>query len=186
METHRSVGSSVWLGARSLLWTGLLPGFFAGYVPWRYFGLAGVRVDFGDPIQLVGLLGIGLGVALLGTCIWEFAHSGRGTLAPVDPPQELVVRGLYRYVRNPMYLSVTTIVLSETLLARSEGLLLFWALWFLAANLFVLGYEEPTLRRRFGPSYEAYAHRVGRWLPKLRSRAAAERRPQARSLSAPR
>ncbi len=159
-------GSSVWLAVRSLAWTLLIPGIFAGYVPWRYFGLAQVRLDFSSPRHLLGLLCIGLGAVLLGACIWEFARSGRGTLSPADPPKELVVRGLYRYVRNPMYLSVTVIVLGEFLLTGSRGLLLYWAIWFLAANLFVLGYEEPTLRRSFGPAYDRYVLRVGRWLPK--------------------
>jgi protein-S-isoprenylcysteine O-methyltransferase Ste14 len=171
MATDRSWAASVWLGARSLLWTLLLPGFLGVYVPWRYFGLRSVQLDVGDPIHLLGLLVIGLGVVLLAACIFEFARSGRGTLAPVDPPKELVVRGLYRYVRNPMYLSVTAIVLGEALLTRSRALLLYWAVWFLSANLFVLLYEEPTLRQRFGPSYEAYTQRVGRWLPRIRSRA---------------
>ena len=169
MTTHRSWASSVWLGARSLLWTLLLPGFLGVYVPWRYFGLRRVQLDFGNPLHLLGLAFVGLGVVLLAACIFEFARSGRGTLAPVDPPRELVVRGLYRYVRNPMYLSVTAIVLGEVMLTRSRALLLYWAVWFLAANLFVLLYEEPTLRRRFGPSYEAYTQRVGRWLPRFRS-----------------
>jgi protein-S-isoprenylcysteine O-methyltransferase Ste14 len=167
METHPSLAASVWLGVRSLLWTVLLPGLLAGYVPWRFFGLAEVPLDAGDPIQLLGLLSSATGAALLAACIWEFARSGRGTLAPVDPPRELVVRGLYRYVRNPMYLGVTAIVLGEALVAQSRALLLYWAVWFLAANLFVQGYEEPTLRRRFGASYEAYARRVRRWLPRL-------------------
>jgi protein-S-isoprenylcysteine O-methyltransferase Ste14 len=170
METNPSLAASVWLGVRSLLWTVLLPGLIAGYVPWRFFGLAEVSPDAGDPTQLLGLLSIGTGSALLTACIWEFARSGRGTLAPVDPPRELVVRGLYRYVRNPMYLGVTAIVLGEALLVQSCALLLYWAVWFLAANLFVLGYEEPTLRRRFGASYQAYARRVGRWLPRYPAR----------------
>jgi protein-S-isoprenylcysteine O-methyltransferase Ste14 len=170
MATDRSLASSIWLGFRSLLWTVLLPGFLGVYVPWRYFGLRRVQLDFGDPIHLLGLVCASLGIVLLAACIFEFARSGRGTLAPVDPPRELVVRGLYRYVRNPMYLSVTAIVLGEVLLTRSRALLLYWAVWFLAVNLFVLGYEEPTLRARFGPSYEAYMQRVGRWLPRLRSR----------------
>src|SRR5262249_26139074 len=103
-------------------------------------------------------------------CIWEFARSGRGTLAPMDPPRDLVVRGLYRYVRNPMYLGVTAIILGEALLARSQALVLYWAVWFLAANLFVIAYEEPNLRRRFGQSYELYTQQVGRWLPRLKPR----------------
>lgn len=160
---------SVILAVRSLTWAVLLPGLFAGYVPWRFFGLRNVPLTLRNPLQLLGLAGIALGTGLLVACIWEFARSGRGTLAPVDPPRELVVRGLYRYVRNPMYLSVTMIVLGEVLLSGSRGLFLYWAIWFLAANLFVIAYEEPTLRRQFGASYERYTQRVGRWLPRWRS-----------------
>jgi protein-S-isoprenylcysteine O-methyltransferase Ste14 len=148
----------------------IIPGLFAGYIPWSFFGLGAVRPDLRDPIDLLGLLSVGAGVTLLATCIWEFARSGRGTLSPADPPRELVVRGLYRYVRNPMYLSVTAIVLGEVLLTRSRALLLYWALWFLAANLFVLAYEEPTLRNRFGAAYVGYTREVGRWLPRFRRR----------------
>ena len=105
--------SSAWLALRSLLWTILLPGVFAGYVPWRFFGLGRTQFDLTSPTQLLGLVCIGMGVALLAACIFEFARSGRGTLSPVDAPRHLVVRGLYRYVRNPMYLSVTMIILGE-------------------------------------------------------------------------
>lgn len=158
--------TSIGLALRSILWTALLPGLFAGYVPLRFFGLARVHVSLTNPVHLLGLLAIGVGAGLLLTCIWEFAASGRGTLSPVDPPRELVVRGLYRYVRNPMYLSVTMIVLGEVLLTGSRLLLVYWAVWFVAVNLFVIGYEEPTLRRRFGESYERYKRDVGRWLPR--------------------
>jgi protein-S-isoprenylcysteine O-methyltransferase Ste14 len=158
---------SIWLALRSILWTVLLPGLFAGYVPLRFFGLARVQLSFTNPVHLLGLLTIALGAGLLLACIWEFARSGRGTLSPVDPPRQLVVRGLYRYVRNPMYLSVTVIVLGEFLLTGSRPLLVYWAVWFVAVNLFVIGYEEPTLRRRFGESYETYTRAVGRWLPRL-------------------
>ena len=160
--------SSVWLALRSLLWTMLFPGFFAGYVPWRFFGLGPAAFNPFNPASLLGVVCIGLGAGLLAACIWEFARSGRGTLSPVDPPRHLVVCGLYRYVRNPMYLSVTTIVLGEGLLTRSVALVVYWAIWFLGANLFVIGYEEPTLRRRFGASYDEYTQQVGRWLPKRR------------------
>ncbi|MGH7674633.1 MAG: methyltransferase family protein, partial [Gemmatimonadales bacterium] len=122
--------ASAWLAARSVLWLALVPGVFAGYVPWRFFGLAQVQLAVANPVHLLGLICIVLGAGLLVACVWEFARSGRGTLSPVDPPRELVVRGLYRYVRNPMYLSVTTIVLGELLLTRSRALLLYWAIWF--------------------------------------------------------
>jgi protein-S-isoprenylcysteine O-methyltransferase Ste14 len=158
--------SSASLGFRSLLWAIVLPGIVAGYVPWRYFGLAQTRLDLGQPFQVLGLACVMTGVPLLAACIFEFARSGRGTLSPVDPPRHLVVRGLYRYVRNPMYLSVTVIILGEALLTRSTSLAVYWAVWFFCVNVFVVAYEEPTLRRQFGASYDAYARQVGRWIPK--------------------
>jgi protein-S-isoprenylcysteine O-methyltransferase Ste14 len=169
MSRDSRLWSSVWLVLRSLLWTILLPGFFAVYLPWRIFGLGRARFEAFGTASLLGLLAIVAGAVLLTTCIVEFARSGRGTLSPVDPPRHLVVRGLYRYVRNPMYLSVTTIVLGELLLTRSRALAIYWVLWFLCANLFVIGYEEPTLRRRFGHSYDEYTRQVGRWLPRVPS-----------------
>ena len=165
MSDKISSWSSAWLALRSLLWTILLPGFFAGYVPWRFFGLGRLRFDLLSPASLLGLSCIGLGAVLLAACIFEFARSGRGTLSPLDPPRHLVVRGLYRYVRNPMYVSVTAIILGEALLIRSVALALYWAVWFVGANLFVIGFEEPSLRRRFGSSYDEYARKVGRWIP---------------------
>jgi protein-S-isoprenylcysteine O-methyltransferase Ste14 len=168
MTAHPGLWSTSCLALRSLLWTILLPGLFAGYVPWRFFGLGRMRFDLGRPSHLLGLLCIGVGAALLAACILEFARSGRGTLSPLDPPRHLVVRGLYRYVRNPMYISVTIIVLGEALLTQSLALGVYWMIWFLSANLFVIGYEEPTLRDRFGASYDAYTRQVGRWIPRFR------------------
>ena len=167
MNSRARGWSSVWLALRSLLWTILLPGVFAGYVPWRWFGLGRTQFDLTSPTQLLGLSCIGFGGVLLAACIFEFARSGRGTLSPVDPPRHLVVRGLYRYVRNPMYVSVTAIILGEALLTRSVALALYWAVWFVGANLFVIGFEEPSLLRRFGSSYDEYARQVGRWIPKF-------------------
>jgi protein-S-isoprenylcysteine O-methyltransferase Ste14 len=158
----------VLLALRSLLWTVLLPGMVAGYIPWRYFGVSQVQLDFSNPLHLLGLVVVAVGVALLAACIWEFAHRGRGTLSPVDPPKALVVQGLYRYVRNPMYVAVSAIVLGEALLVRSIALLVYWAIFFALVNLFVRFYEEPALRAQFGDSYERYTERVGRWLPRLK------------------
>jgi protein-S-isoprenylcysteine O-methyltransferase Ste14 len=167
MNSSASSWSSAWLALRSLLWTILLPGVVAGYVPWRFFGLDQTPFDLTSPTQLLGLVCMGLGVVLLAACIFEFARSGRGTLSPVDPPRHLVVRGLYRFVRNPMYLSVTMIILGEALVAHSVTLAVYWAVWFVCANLFVIGYEEPALRQRFGASYDEYAQKVGRWIPRF-------------------
>ncbi|MEN3371230.1 MAG: hypothetical protein V7609_3373 [Verrucomicrobiota bacterium] len=161
--------SRAWLAVRSVFWTIVFPGFFAGYLPWRFFGLRFVVIDLRSSLHWIGLLLIFLGTALLAACIFEFARSGRGTLAPVDPPRVLVVRGLYRYVRNPMYLSVTLIVWGEILLTHSAALFVYWMAWFGAANLFVWGYEEPALRRQFGSDYDRYVATVGRWFPRFRA-----------------
>jgi protein-S-isoprenylcysteine O-methyltransferase Ste14 len=158
----------VWLFLRSAFWTIAFPGFFAGFVPWRYFGVSAGDFNWSSPLHLVAALFIATGAALLLTCIYEFAARGRGTLSPADPPTELVVHGLYRYVRNPMYLSVMTIVTGEILLTRSVELLWYLVIFFLAASVFVRSYEEPYLKSRFGESYERYMQNVGRWLPRLR------------------
>ena len=162
----------VWLALRSLLWTALLPGFFAGYLPWRFFGLGRVQVDMFRAIHVVGLLCIGLGAVLLAACIVEFARSELGTLSPVHPPRHLVVRGLYQYVRNPMYLSVTTIVLGEALLTQSRALAVYWAIWFFGSQSRLSSVMRSRhLRRLFGASYDEYTQQVGRWIPTFRSRA---------------
>lgn len=160
--------SDFWLAVRGLFWTLALPGLFAGYLPWRYFGLRTVSLDPADPLHWLGSIAIVAGLGLLGACVFEFARSGRGTLSPVDPPKVLVVRGLYRHVRNPMYLSVSAIVLGEVALTGSWALLAYWAVWFAAANGFVMAYEEPALRRQFGATYERYSSVVGRWIPRVR------------------
>ena len=159
--------SSLWLAVRSLTWACLLPGVVAGYVPWRFFGLSDAHVAWDSPLHLLGLALIAIGAALLASCVWEFAHRGRGTPAPLDPPTELVVQGLYRYVRNPMYVAVATIVLGELGLTRSSALLVYAAAGVVIAHLFVVVVEEPALRRQFGESYERYAASVNRWIPKL-------------------
>jgi protein-S-isoprenylcysteine O-methyltransferase Ste14 len=168
MSAAPSLWASVSLAARSLLWTVLLPGIFAGYLPWRFFGLGQITWRSLSLASLPGLVVTVLGVALLAACIIEFARRGRGTLSPLDPPRHLVVSGLYRYVRNPMYLSVTTIVLGEVLLTASVALTVYWVIWFACVNLFVIGYEEPTLREQFGKEYDDYARHVGRWMPRVR------------------
>src|SRR5437870_8608775 len=143
MNSRARGWSSVWLALRSLLWTILLPGVFVGYVPWRFFGLARTQFDLTSPTQLLGLVCIGLGVALLAACIFEFARSGRGTLSPVDAPRHLVVRGLYQYVRNPMYLRVTMIILREALLAHSVVLAGTWRQCFCLRNSYYMHAKKP-------------------------------------------
>lgn len=121
-----------------------------------------------DVLGLVGLFAIALGWGTLLRCAWDFARFGRGTPAPIDPPRRLVVQGLYRFVRNPMYVGVVTILLGEAVLFRSLSLLLYGTAWWVVFHLFVLLYEESTLRRMFGAEYDAYCRTVPRWLPRWR------------------
>ncbi|MBP7146257.1 MAG: isoprenylcysteine carboxylmethyltransferase family protein [Acidobacteria bacterium] len=165
-----------WLALRSLFWAVALPGVVAGYVPWRFLGLRHAVSDLRDPLHALALAGIVTGAGLLAACILHFARTGRGTLSPLDPPRVLVVRGPYRHVRNPMYLGVTLVLLGEVLLLRSAAVLVYFTAWLVAVNLFVIGYEEPLLRRRFGADYENYFQATGRWLPRMRRR----RRPGSR------
>lgn len=162
----RTAWSTSWLTLRSVVWTILVPGVVVGFVPWQFVGLNEARLDPANVAQLAGLACITLGAALMAACIVEFARSGRGTLSPLDPPRQLVVRGLYRYVRNPMYVGASVVLLGEALVRQSRALVVYDVLWFVWVNVFVIAYEEPYLRRRFGASYEEYTRRVGRWIPR--------------------
>jgi protein-S-isoprenylcysteine O-methyltransferase Ste14 len=156
----------MWLAIRSVAWTIVIPGLVTLYIPWAFFGLGSVAIELRDPLKVAGLLLASVGGVFLLACIWEFLAHGRGTLSPVDPPACLVVRGLYKYVRNPMYLSVLAVLLGEGLLTQSLGLFEYTLGWFVWINLVVLFYEEPALYRAFGASYRAYAASVPRWVPR--------------------
>jgi len=120
------------------------------------------------PAVLIGAVLIALGIALLAWTVWLFHTTGKGTLAPFDPPKRLVVRGAYRHVRNPMITGVVSILLGEALTLQSPGLLI-WAAIFLMFNMIYFPLvEERSLSKRFGPSYDEYVHNVPRWLPRAR------------------
>ena len=117
---------------------------------------------------LLGVLLLSLGMAIYLWCaFWAFALVGQGTPAPIDAPKRLVVHGLYRYVRNPMYWGVSFILGGEATVFRSWVLARYAIGFWLLAYLFVVLYEEPTLRRKFGAQYEEYCRTVPRWLPRL-------------------
>jgi protein-S-isoprenylcysteine O-methyltransferase Ste14 len=158
--------SQVILIFRSLFWMIVLPGTVTLYLPYLIVRRWNPTAFPGWGIwQLFALIPIGIGAAVLLHSIWGFADVGRGTLSPVDPPKKLVVKGLYRYLRNPMYVGVVTILLGEALLFHSLALLGYALVGFVAFNLFVILYEEPILRDQFGESYKHYRRHVGRWLP---------------------
>jgi protein-S-isoprenylcysteine O-methyltransferase Ste14 len=113
---------------------------------------------------------LGAGAAMYLWCAWDFAVKGMGTPAPIDAPRKLVVKGLYRFVRNPMYLSVLCLVLSQALTFFSLPILVYFVFIVACFHLFVIVYEEPHLRNVFGERYEDYCRMVPRWLPRLGSR----------------
>lgn len=151
---------------RSLLFLILAPGMVAGYIP---LGLlrSGTQIETGILAYLAFPLWLIGGLIILWS-FWNFLHEGRGTPAPIDPPTELVAVGFYRYVRNPMYVGILAMILGHFLWFGYWNLLLYAFFVFLAFHAFVTFYEEPTLRRKFGASYDEYCRRVPRWIPRLR------------------
>lgn len=138
-----------------------LPGVVAGFVP-------ALIVSGDTPARgtfWFGIAVLGVGGSLLLWCVRDFFVSGKGTLAPWDPPRELVIVGLYHHVRNPMYLAVLTVVAGWSLLYASIWMTGYLVLLAAAFHLRVVWHEEPWLRRQFGPAWESYAGSVSRWLP---------------------
>ncbi len=143
------------------------PGIVAGAIP---AAITGWR--FPDPLPLSGMLAV-LGVVLLIPALWvlidsfvRFARS-LGTPAPIAPTERLVVDGWYRHVRNPMYFAVVSIILAQALLFASWPALVYGLVIFVTVHLFVVTYEEPTLRHQFPADYAAYFANVPRWVPRL-------------------
>jgi protein-S-isoprenylcysteine O-methyltransferase Ste14 len=152
------------LALRALFFLVLVPGTVAGYLPYRILSGAGKwRRPELSVSSAAAMLLVLAGAAVLLACVWEFFARGRGTLAPVDPPRELVVGGLYRWTRNPMYNGVLTFLVGEAWLFSSPVLLGYGALFLATVHLFVVLYEEPDLAARFGDSYASYRRAVPRW-----------------------
>jgi protein-S-isoprenylcysteine O-methyltransferase Ste14 len=152
------------LALRAAFSVALIPVAVAGYVPLRILR-AGNHGHL-PPISVssaLALLCILLGSGVVLACVWAFMAVGKGTLAPVDPPRRLVVGGLYRFTRNPMYNGVLIVLLGEAWLFRSLPVLCYAAGFFIVVHLFVVLYEERALESRFGESFRAYRAEVPRW-----------------------
>ena len=150
---------------KSLLYLLFEAGVFALYVPLKILR-SGPRLETG----IFSFLAIPLWLAgsiIILRCFWDFALRGRGTPVPTDPPKELVVTGFYRYVRNPIYVGVLFLFLGHFLWFGTWALLLYTVFVFIGVHLFILLYEEPTLKKKFGAAYEDYLKRVPRWIPRI-------------------
>ena len=154
---------------RTIAYATVFVGIVLVYVPATVIERAGVGYPtaFGAA-QFTGVLVGAIGAAIMLTCVGSFATIGEGTPAPFDPPRRLVVRGPYRFIRNPMYLGAALALSGAAAFYGSIALLYYAMALLIAAHLFVVFYEEPYLRRTFGDQYAAYCERVGRWLPRRR------------------
>lgn len=154
------VGSAVFLV--------IAPGFVAGLVPW-WISHWRIEAPFPGmpPFRFAGGILVALGVAGLLDSFVRFALQGVGTPAPVFPTRHLVVTGLYRYVRNPMYVAVVSTILGQGLIFGNVTLMEYGGLAWLLFHAFVLIYEEPTLRATFGAEYQSFCAEVPRWIPRL-------------------
>ena len=149
---------------RAATYAALFIGLVLVFLPGRVLSWSGMTAPAALGLPEVAGLVVGAAGAILALwCIGTFALVGRGTPAPFDPPRSLVVQGPYRRVRNPMYVGAGLALAGAALYYRSGPLAGYAALFLLATHLFMVSYEEPTLRRTFGQDYEAYCRRVGRW-----------------------
>jgi protein-S-isoprenylcysteine O-methyltransferase Ste14 len=155
--------------AGSALFLALAPGIVAGVVPWLLTGWD-VSADWSPVVRDAGAVLVVTGGIVLVQAFARFVREGAGTPAPVAPTERLVVGGLYRYVRNPMYLAVAATIVGQALLLGSVVLLAYAAVFVAVVCAFVHRYEEPTLARRYGAEYEAYRAAVPGWWPRLRRR----------------
>lgn len=152
---------------KSALFALLVPGTVAGVIPYWIASSTERNIPaWYAPWSSVGWVPILSGLAVLLWCTADFARKGQGTPAPIDPPKNLVINGLYRCVRNPMYVGVLSILLGEWILAPSIPLLVYAMIIGLMFHAFIVFYEEPVLRRKFGSAYEGYCRQVNRWAPR--------------------
>ena len=161
-----SMHSRFWAILNTIVFTIVVPGTVAILGP-RWL-LGGFFWPQKTPLTWLGGVVFVCGAAIYFRCAWEFAVRGLGTPAPIAPTKYLVTTALHRYVRNPMYLGVALTILGEAAIFRSLHVAVYAGVMLLIAHVFVLTYEEPTLARQFGESYEEYRRQVPRWIPKFR------------------
>lgn len=158
----------MFIAFRAITYATLFMGFSLIYLPSRVLAWSGIvrPSAIGWP-QVTGMILGSAGAVLALWCVSTFIWVGIGTPAPFDPPRRLVIRGPYRFVRNPMYTGAGLALAGAALFFKSAPLLAYVGGFLLVAHFFVMIYEETTLRRTFGPDYEAYCDRVRRWAPRV-------------------
>ncbi|HXD33728.1 MAG TPA: isoprenylcysteine carboxylmethyltransferase family protein [Pyrinomonadaceae bacterium] len=153
---------------RAATYSALFIGFLLVFLPQRLLSWSGLTPTAGiGTTQVLGIISSALGGALAVWCILTFVFVGKGTPAPFDPPRKLVVRGPYKFLRNPMYVGAALALVGAALYYWSFPLFSYAVLFLLAMHAFVVFYEEPTLRRNFGDDYADYYAQVGCWWPKI-------------------
>jgi protein-S-isoprenylcysteine O-methyltransferase Ste14 len=152
------------IALKTILFVLLVPGLLMGVMPIWLVQTDTALFSFGIFRWLAVPMWIA-GVAVVLWCAWAFTVRGLGTPSPTDPPRKLVVSGLYRFVRNPIYLGVLGVFFGYLLWHPSRALLVCPLILGLCSHLFVIFYEEPRLRKTFGSAYEDYCQSVRRWLP---------------------
>lgn len=160
-ERMRAIGGSI-------VFLFIAPGIVAGVIPWAVSGYRFEPAWLGfEPTRWAGVALLLLGGTLLLETFARFALDGLGTPAPIAPTKTLVLTGSYRFVRNPMYVAVVSLILGQALLFGSLATLIWGVIVWITVHLFVLGYEEPTLSSTYGAQYARYRANVPRWLPRL-------------------
>jgi protein-S-isoprenylcysteine O-methyltransferase Ste14 len=154
-----------WRLVKTAVFTVVMPGTIGVYLPQS---LKNGGAVLPEPLRYSGAMLIASGVLIYLWCAWDFVSKGLGTPAPIDAPRLLVVQGLYRFTRNPMYVGVASIIFGQALVYGSRSVTIYGCVAVAGFNLFVLFYEEPTLKRLFGTQYEEYRTRVPRWIVRIR------------------
>jgi protein-S-isoprenylcysteine O-methyltransferase Ste14 len=156
---------------RAFTYATIFIGLILVYLPDRIMsGLGVVRPSTMGIFQIIGILTGILGAIIAFWCILSFATIGKGTPAPFDPPSQLVIQGPYRYVRNPLYLGAAITIIGTASYFESWILIAYAVIFLMLLHVFVVWYEEPTLRQTFGGQYEAYCRKVHRWWPTFTGR----------------
>src|SRR5215467_13651229 len=152
--------------AETLIFTAFVPSTVAGLIPSWLRRSSNVAANGLEKYAAIAVIAVGIGIYLY-NAFWSFAWIAEGTPAPMAPTKTLVVHGLHRFVRNPMYIGVGCIIGGQAWLFHSRHLAIYLLLFFAIVHLFVVFYEEPALLKQFGEQYASYRRRVPRWLPRI-------------------